>query len=326
MDKEGSWKEQNKFHPFYNKDWHCRFDVPKLLQSQKDKVHVTNHNRSNLRARFSGDRRPHKRDEIEWDNEADYKISHFDMGPFNLEGEAYHANFLVNALIKRARELNKKNLEIKDQMQPRGILCHRLWALSWEKYSSSSQQKIDSNTLNKVKGNIGSAQAVYKWADSFYQCCLSYIKVAIDVTNERKELVTKLQQMSKEQGRTFILSREVADILAMNHMILVAEKIIENPRCLPYGVNSLMHTDNRKEHVTQQYSFYYSHICQRDYIVLPMMNTTMIQSCTYTIPKNLPEGAHRLHNNYRLHANLLVSCFIILPTTLESLILLARTL
>jgi hypothetical protein len=63
----------------------------------------------------------------------------------------------------------------------------------------------------------------------------------------------------------------------------------------------LMHTDDRQEHVTQQYSLYYSHICRRDYIVLTMMIRMILQSCTYTIPKNFPEGARWLHNNYRQH-------------------------
>lgn len=34
--------------------------------------------------------------------EKDYKISHVDMGPSTLEGDVYHADFSVHALIERA--------------------------------------------------------------------------------------------------------------------------------------------------------------------------------------------------------------------------------
>ena len=65
--------------------------------------------------------------------------------------------------------------------------------------------------------------------------------------------------------------------------------------CLPYRVNRLMHTDKRTK---QQHSFYYSHmpkitLCLND-------NYNDFPRCTYTIPKNLPEGVHRLHVGYKL--------------------------
>lgn len=43
----------------------------------------------------------------------DYKINHVDKGAFTLEGDFYHADSLVHALIKRAHVQKKKNLELQ---------------------------------------------------------------------------------------------------------------------------------------------------------------------------------------------------------------------
>lgn len=36
--------------------------------------------------------------------EVDYKVTHVDMGPYTFEGDVYHVDYSVNALIKRAKE------------------------------------------------------------------------------------------------------------------------------------------------------------------------------------------------------------------------------
>lgn len=49
--------------------------------------------------------------------EKKYMIIHVDMEPSTIEGDFYHADFLVHALIKRAQEHKKKNLELQSQVQ-----------------------------------------------------------------------------------------------------------------------------------------------------------------------------------------------------------------
>ena len=58
-----------------------------------------------------------------------------------------------------------------------------------------------------------------------------------------------------------------------------------------------MHIDNKHE---QQYSFYYSHICRRDYIMLDDDYNPSRMEYIY-LPKNLPKGVRRLNVGYILH-------------------------
>lgn len=41
---------------------------------------------------------------------ADYKFTHVDIGPQTLEGDIYHADFSVNALIQRVNEERKERV------------------------------------------------------------------------------------------------------------------------------------------------------------------------------------------------------------------------
>lgn len=98
----------------------------------------------------------------------DYKISHVDMGPSTLEGDVYHANFLVNALIRRAKEQKKENLELQAQVQSLKVFISSIVNPITKEASSSSVQGIDPNIVQKVKNNLGYAKATTVWMDELY--------------------------------------------------------------------------------------------------------------------------------------------------------------
>lgn len=158
--------------------------------------------------------------------EADYKISHVDMGPSTLEGDVYHANFSVNALIKRAKEQKKENIELQSQVQSlKGFIASIVNPVT-EEASSSNFQGIDFDAVQKVKKNLGYAKAANEWIEELYQGGLLYLtkfrQLYIYVTNKRRELVAELQQVRKEHGSTYVLSKEIMELLSLNHGVLIA--------------------------------------------------------------------------------------------------------
>lgn len=81
----------------------------------------------------------------------DYKINHVDMGPSTMEGDVYHTDFLVNALIKRVKEQKKENLELQSRVQSLRGFISSIINLVTGASSSSNVQGIDPDTIQKVK-------------------------------------------------------------------------------------------------------------------------------------------------------------------------------
>lgn len=163
-----------------------------------------------------------------------YKIIRVDMGPSTLEGDVYHADFSVHALIKRAQEQKKKNPELQSQVHSLKDFISSIINLATREASSSHMQGLDPDTVKEIKGNLGYAKAVIEWIDEMYRISVSFISkfrvLYVNVWNKRKELLVDLQQVEKEHGSVFVLSKEVTELTTLGPTILMTKKLVARPK------------------------------------------------------------------------------------------------
>lgn len=165
----------------------------------------------------------------------DYKITHVDMGLATFEGDVYHAGFSMDALIKCTKALRKENIKLQSQVLTLSQFISSLIAtLVVEESTSSHIESIDSKMLQQVKRSMVYSKGANEWMKMISQNALGYLSEIVPfyskVSSKRKELLTKLQHMRKEKNTLFVLPKEVTDLVNLDPIIWIGEKIVNDPK------------------------------------------------------------------------------------------------